>query len=46
MKNSHDENLKKITLELGGKSAHIICHDANIEYAASCAKDGCFTNAG
>lgn len=30
MRNSHKENLKPITLELGGKSANIICHDADL----------------
>jgi len=31
MRNAHESNLKRITLELGGKSAHIVCHDANLE---------------
>ena len=35
MRNSHKQNLKPITLELGGKSANIICHDADIELAAN-----------
>ena len=33
MRNSHKENLKPITLELGGKSANIICADANVDFA-------------
>lgn len=30
MRNAHESNLKRVTLELGGKSAHIVCHDANL----------------
>ncbi len=33
MKNSATSNLKRITLELGGKSPNIICHDADIDLA-------------
>jgi aldehyde dehydrogenase (NAD+) len=33
MRNSHVNNLKRITLELGGKSPNIICHDADIDMA-------------
>ncbi len=33
MKTSPDANLKRITLELGGKSPNIICHDADIDKA-------------
>jgi len=33
MRNAPNQNLKRITLELGGKSANIICHDADIESA-------------
>jgi len=33
MRNSHKHNLKRITLELGGKSANIIMDDADIEFA-------------
>ena len=33
MKNAHDKNLKRITLELGGKSANIIMDDADLEMA-------------
>jgi aldehyde dehydrogenase (NAD+) len=33
MRNSHVNNLKRITLELGGKSPNIICHDADIDAA-------------
>jgi aldehyde dehydrogenase (NAD+) len=33
MKGAHKENLKRITLELGGKSANIIMDDADIDFA-------------
>lgn len=33
MRNSHKDNLKRITLELGGKSANIILNDADIDFA-------------
>ncbi len=39
-------NLKKLTLELGGKSANIIFPDANLEKAIAGSKDGIFFNAG
>ena len=35
MRNSHKDNLKRITLELGGKSANIIMDDADIDLAVS-----------
>lgn len=39
-------NLKKVTLELGGKSANIIFPDANIEAAITGSANGIFFNAG
>ena len=33
MRKSHDKNLKRITLELGGKSANIIMDDADLDLA-------------
>lgn len=30
MRSAHKHNLKPITLELGGKSANIICPDADL----------------
>jgi aldehyde dehydrogenase (NAD+) len=33
MRNSHVNNLKRVTLELGGKSANIIMDDADIDLA-------------
>jgi acyl-CoA reductase-like NAD-dependent aldehyde dehydrogenase len=40
------EQVKRITLELGGKSANIIFADADIEKAAAAAPYGVFDNAG
>jgi len=39
-------NFKRVTLELGGKSANIIFADANLERAARSAASGIFFNAG
>lgn len=39
-------NFKKITLELGGKSANLIFADANLERAVGAAASGIFFNAG
>lgn len=33
MRGAHPNNLKRITLELGGKSPNIICHDADVDAA-------------
>jgi acyl-CoA reductase-like NAD-dependent aldehyde dehydrogenase len=38
--------LKRVTLELGGKSANIVFADADLEAAAASAPDGAFDNAG
>lgn len=46
MRNSHPQNLKRITLELGGKSPNIICHDANIDDAVKQAHVALFLNQG
>ena len=35
MRNSHKDNLKRITLELGGKSANIIMDDADLDFAVN-----------
>lgn len=42
--NTAATNLKRITLELGGKSPNIICHDADMEIAINSAKVGLFLN--
>jgi aldehyde dehydrogenase (NAD+) len=39
-------NFKKVTLELGGKSANVIFADANVDRAARAAASGIFFNAG
>lgn len=46
MRNSHKENLKRITLELGGKSANIIMDDADIDLAIAQSQVGLFLNQG
>jgi len=35
MKNAGIANLKRVTLELGGKSPNIICHDADLDLAVA-----------
>ena len=39
-------NFKRVTLELGGKSANIICADADIDQAVKAASAGIFFNSG
>jgi len=46
MRESHPQNLKRISLELGGKSPNIICHDANLEAAVPTSIFGCMLNQG
>lgn len=46
VKYSGESNLKKVTLELGGKSALIICDDADLDQAADAAHIGLFLNHG
>merc|ERR1712225_223769 len=46
MKAAADSNLKKVTLELGGKSPNIVFNDANIEDAISWVNFGIFFNHG
>ena len=43
---SAETNLKRVTLELGGKSPLIICDDADLEQAADAAQIGLFLNHG
>jgi acyl-CoA reductase-like NAD-dependent aldehyde dehydrogenase len=40
------ETIKRVTLELGGKSANVIFADADLEQAAAAAPSGVFGNAG
>ncbi|KAL1926863.1 hypothetical protein VTP01DRAFT_5193 [Rhizomucor pusillus] len=46
MESSSVSNLKKLQLELGGKSAQIVCADADLENAAVHACGGIFNNHG
>lgn len=46
MRNAHDQNLKRITLELGGKSANIIMDDADIDAAIQQSQFGLYFNMG
>lgn len=46
MRNSSLNGLKRVTLELGGKSANIICEDANVDKAVAQAHLGVFFNQG
>lgn len=46
MKSSADTNLKKVTLELGGKSPNIFFEDSDFEAAVEGALFGCFVNQG
>ncbi len=46
MRNSPTGSLKRVTLELGGKSPNIICHDADIELAVKQAIPSLFLNQG
>ena len=46
MRNAHDDNLKRITLELGGKSANIIYPDADMDAAIAQSQFGLFMNQG
>jgi aldehyde dehydrogenase (NAD+) len=46
MKASAATNLKRVTLELGGKSPFIILDDADVEKAVKYAHEGIFLNAG
>lgn len=46
MRNAHVNNLKRVTLELGGKSPNIIMDDADIDLAVSQAQLGLFFNMG
>lgn len=46
MRNSHEKNLKRVTLELGGKSPNIITKNANFDKAVNQACMSLFFNAG
>ncbi|OQR82693.1 aldehyde dehydrogenase, mitochondrial precursor [Achlya hypogyna] len=46
MRQSHPANLKRVTLELGGKSANIIMDDADMDLAIATSQVGLFLNQG
>ena len=46
MKAAAETNLKKVTLELGGKSPNVIFDDADIDQAVAWAHKGVFFNHG
>jgi len=46
MRTAHKHNLKRITLELGGKSANIIMDDADIDLAIAQSQLALFLNHG
>ncbi|CAN6602420.1 aldehyde dehydrogenase 5, mitochondrial [Trichomonascus vanleenenianus] len=46
MKAAAASNLKKVTLELGGKSPHIVFNDANLERAVETVNAGIYYNSG
>ena len=46
MRTCHKKNLKRVTLELGGKSANIIMDDADIDLAIAQSQIGLFLNHG
>ncbi|VDO96171.1 unnamed protein product [Soboliphyme baturini] len=46
MKGSGDSNLKKVTLELGGKSPNVVFADADLDYAVAMSDFGLFYNMG
>ena len=46
MRNSHVDRLKRVTLELGGKSANVITKNANLDKAVSQSSLSLFFNAG
>jgi aldehyde dehydrogenase (NAD+) len=46
MRTAHAKNIKRITLELGGKSANIVLDDADIDRAIATSQVGLFLNQG
>ena len=46
MRNSHVRNLKRVQLELGGKSPLIVHEDANVDQAVEWAHNGIMSNQG
>jgi len=46
MKNAHEKNLKRVSLELGGKSPLIVMDDYNLDQALDIAQSALFFNSG
>ena len=46
MRTAHKDNLKRVTLELGGKSANIVMDDADIDLAVALSDFALFSNSG
>lgn len=46
IQNASVHNLKRVTLELGGKSANIVMDDVDVESAIQIATNGLFINSG
>jgi len=46
MRYSGESNLKRVALELGGKSPHVVMHDADLDAAANAIAWGIYYNAG
>ena len=46
MRGAAKKTIKRVTLELGGKSANVIFEDADLERAAAAAPGAVFGNAG
>jgi len=46
MKAAAESNLKRVSLELGGKSPMIVCADADLDQAAEAARIGLYLNSG
>lgn len=46
MRGCHEKNLKRVSLELGGKSANIVLRDADLEAAVGQSIKGAFINSG
>jgi aldehyde dehydrogenase (NAD+) len=46
MEMASKSNLKKVSLELGGKSANIIFNDADLDVAVKSSAEGVFSNSG
>mmetsp|Transcript_29749 Transcript_29749/g.25454 ORF Transcript_29749/g.25454 Transcript_29749/m.25454 type:complete len:111 (-) Transcript_29749:316-648(-) len=46
LKASAESNMKKVTLELGGKSPMIVCDDADLDQALAASDIGLFLNHG